>query len=267
MTCDEAQELITALVDRELLDPERQAVEAHLRECPRCPLVVEQERLLKEAVRGHAERMSAPHALRDRILADHRVFPVKSHPPRRSRAWTPALARPALAAALMMALVLPAFLLLKPKSEPIAAAAVEAYNILAKGDLSTPGTEKPDEIVERLVREVGGHFHPMGYDLTALHLQPVAGLVREIQGRKVLVVVYQGQGGRLLCYTFVGSDADAPPNSAKFFEPAKNMNLYAFSRGPVNAVLHREGEVICILASEMPMAELLELTRSNARAS
>ena len=45
------------------------------------------------------------------------------------------------------------------------------------------------------------------------------------------------------------------------------MNLYAFSRGPVNAVLHREGEVICILASEMPMAELLELTRSKARPS
>jgi hypothetical protein len=45
------------------------------------------------------------------------------------------------------------------------------------------------------------------------------------------------------------------------------MNLYAFSRGPVNAVLHREGDLICILASEMPMNELVELTRSKARAS
>ena len=268
MTCDEAQELITALVDRELLDPERTSLESHLRECPDCRLAVEQEQFLKQAIRGRAQRMSAPHALRDRILADHRVFPEKSHPRRRERAWlTPGFGTPALAAALMLALALPAFLLLKPRSEPIAAAAVEAYDILAKGDLSTPGTEKPDEIVERLVREVSGHFHPMGYDLTALHLQPVAGTVREIQGRKVLVVIYQGQGGTLLCYTFVGSDADAPPNSAKFFEPAKKMNLYAFSRGPVNAVLHREGEVICILASEMPMAELLELTRSKARPS
>ena len=89
----------------------------------------------------------------------------------------------------------------------------------------------------------------------------------KFKAAKILVAIYQGQGGTLFCYTFVGSDADAPPNSATFFEPAKKMNLYAFSRGPVNAVLHREGEVICILASEMPMAELLELTRSKAKAS
>ena len=167
MTCDEAQELITALVDRELLDPERTSLESHLRECPDCRLAVEQEQFLKQAIRGRAQRMSAPHALRDRILADHRVFPEKSHPRRRDHAWlTPGFATPALAAALILALALPAFLLLKPGSEPIAAAAVEAYDILAKYDLAAPGTEKPDEIVERLVREVSGHFHPMGYDLT-----------------------------------------------------------------------------------------------------
>jgi hypothetical protein len=39
----------------------------------------------------------------------------------------------------------------------------------------------------------------------------------------------------------------------------------AFSRGAVNAVLHREGGVICILAAEMHMEDLLALTRSKAR--
>jgi hypothetical protein len=45
------------------------------------------------------------------------------------------------------------------------------------------------------------------------------------------------------------------------------MNFYAFSRGNVNAVFHREGEVICILASEMPMDALLALARSKAKPS
>jgi hypothetical protein len=62
-------------------------------------------------------------------------------------------------------------------------------------------------------------------------------------------------------------EKDAPPHAAKFFDPAKKMNLYAFSRGGINAVLHREGDLICILASEMPMDELLALAKSKAKAS
>ena len=37
MTCAEAQELITALADEELLDPERSSLEAHLKECAELP--------------------------------------------------------------------------------------------------------------------------------------------------------------------------------------------------------------------------------------
>ncbi len=45
------------------------------------------------------------------------------------------------------------------------------------------------------------------------------------------------------------------------------MNFYTFSRGRVNAVLHREGEIICILASELPMDELLALAKLKAKPS
>jgi len=105
----------------------------------------------------------------------------------------------------------------------------------------------------------------MGYDFTAMNLRPVSGIVREIDGRKVLVAIYQGPGGLLLCYTFLGSEKDAPPNAARFFDSDKKMSFYAFSDGKINAVLHREGDVICVLASEMSMEELLALARSKAR--
>ena len=268
MTCEEAQELITALVDRELLDPERGSLESHLRQCSHCRFTVEQEQLVKQMIHSRAERMRAPGELRDRIIADRRIFPEKSGTRRRGLPWLlPNLARPALAAALLLTIALPAFFLLKPAGEPIAAVALETYDLFAKGELSVRRTDNPDEIVEQLTREVGGHFHPMGYDLTSMHLRPVAGLVREIQGRKILVAIYQGTGGTLFCYTFFGSEKDAPPSAAKFFDPVKKMNFYSFSRGGVNAVFHREGEIICILASEMPMEELLALAKSKARPS
>ena len=268
MNCNEAQELITALVDQELDQAERSSLEAHIKECSGCRLALEEELALKQKIRQAGERMHAPGLLRNRILSDQRIFPEKSRTRWQDYIWPMAhLARPALAAGLLLAIALPAFFLLKPKSEPIAAAALKTYDLFAKGELSVRRTENPDEIVEQLTRAVGGHFHPMGYDFTAMNLRPVAGVVREIQGRKILVAIYQGQGGTLFCYTFFGSEEDAPPNAARFFDASKKINFYAFSRGGVNAVFHREGEVICILASEMSTEELLALARSKAKPS
>jgi anti-sigma factor (TIGR02949 family) len=265
MTCEEAQELITALVDQELFGTERSSLEAHLDECARCRLVLGKERALKQAMRAAGRSIHAPSQLRARILADRRIFPE-------TRQWwdylwpAPHIARPALAVALFLAIVLPTFILLKSTSDPIAVAALETYDLFRRGELPVQRAE-PKEIVEQLTRSVGGRFHPMGYDLTAKDLKPVAGLVREIEGRKVLVAIYEGKGGTLFCYTFLGSETDAPPNAARFFDAVKKMNFYAFSRGNVNAVFHREGEVICILASEMPMDALLALASSKAKPS
>jgi anti-sigma factor (TIGR02949 family) len=270
MTCAEAQELITALIDQELDQAERFSLEAHLSECPGCRLVFEEESALKQKIREAARRINAPDDLRSRILLDPRIFPEKNRSTRRWQDYLrpmPTLLRPILAFALLLAIALPMFYLSKPRGEPIALAALETYDRFLNGELPVHRTENTDEIVKELTHAVHGHFHPMGYDLTAMNLRPVAGLVREIDGRKVLVAVYEGQGGTLFCYTFLGSEEDAPPNAAKFFEAAKKMNFYAFSRGGVNAVLHREGDIICILAAKMPMEELLGLAKSKAKPS
>jgi anti-sigma factor (TIGR02949 family) len=270
MTCAEAQELITALIDQELGQAERSSLEEHLSQCSGCRLAFEDESALKQKIREAARRINAPGQLRDRILSDPRIFPERD---RSTRPWydylrlKPTLLRPILAFALLLAIALPMFYFSKPRGEPIALAALETYDLFLRGDLPLRRTENTDQIVEELTRAVGGHFHPMGYDLTAMNLRPVAGLVREIDGRKILVAIYQGQGGSLFCYTFLGSAEDAPPNAARFFDAAKKIDFYAFSRRGINAVLHREGRIICILASEMPMEKLLALAQSKAKPS
>ncbi|MCE3241581.1 MAG: hypothetical protein K0Q83_2088 [Deltaproteobacteria bacterium] len=260
MNCAQAQELITALVDNELDQGERSALEAHLNECSGCRLAFEEELDLKRKIRQAGERMHAPALLRNRILSDRRIFPEKR---RSARQWLKTLwpASPvyqtALALAVLVLLLLPTYYL----------SAFETYDSFRRGELPVERTQNSGEIVGRLTRAVDGRFHPMGYDLSAMNMRPVAGVVRQIDGRKILVAIYQGEGGSLLCYTFLGSEADAPPNSARFFDPDKKMNFYAFSRAGINAVLHREGDVICILASEMPMDELLALARKKSRPS
>ena len=82
MTCDEAQQLITAWVDGELLDPERSSLETHLVECVGCRRTLEEERALKQAIRGYRERIHASGELRRRILSDQRIFPEQKSSPR-----------------------------------------------------------------------------------------------------------------------------------------------------------------------------------------
>lgn len=270
MNCDEAQELITALVDQELRDAERSSLEVHLTECARCRWAREEERALKQAIRRAGQGIVAPDELRDRILSNPRIFPAKSRPARSWRDYirpTPHMLRPTLAIALILAFALPTLYWFKERSEPIAFAALHTYDLFLRGELPVQRGKNSNEIEAQLTSAVGGRFHPMGYDLTPMNLRPLAGLVQEIQGRKILVAIYQGQGGSLFCYTFLGSEEDAPPDAARFFDSASKMNFYAFSRGAVNAVLHREGEVICILASEVPMDELLALAKSKAKPS
>ena len=270
MNCAQAQELITALVDHELEQGVRSALEAHLNECSGCRLAFAEELALKRKIRLAGERMHAPALLRNRILSDRRIFPEKR---RSARQWLKTLwpgspvYQTALALTVLLLLIVPTYYLTTRMSQTVALAVFETYETFARDELPVERTQNSDEIVGRLTRAVDGRFHPMGYDLSAMNLRPVAGMVREAQGRKILVAIYQGEGGSLLCYTLLGSEADAPPNAAKFFDPDMKMNFYAFSRAGINAVLHREGDVICILASEMPMDDLLALVKAKARPS
>ena len=269
MNCDEAEELITALVDGALPNPELASLETHLKACTNCRRVLNEERVLKRATRRTGERVQAPETLRAKISSDPRIFPARSS----LRSWRDFIwpvssgYRPALASALVIAVVLSAFYFFSEKTEPIAIFALESYGLILKGELPVQKTANPHEISERLTRAVGGRFHPMGYDFSTMDLRPVAGLVREIQGRKLLIAIYQGESDAIFCFTFVGNEEDAPRNAARFFDPDKKINFYAFSSGAVNAVLHREGEVICILASEMPMNKLLALAQSKTTPS
>lgn len=125
----------------------------------------------------------------------------------------------------------------------------------------------PADVQRELSRSVEDQFAPMGYDLSAMNLRVAGGLVDEVKGRKVLVTLYEGENPSLTCYTFLGTERDAPQGAALFFDAQKKINFYLFSRGGVNGVLHREGNVICILVSKMPLSDLLEVARSKARPS
>jgi hypothetical protein len=117
------------------------------------------------------------------------------------------------------------------------------------------------------MQSVDGKFAPMAYDFSTMKVHLVGGMVQEIAKRKVMVAVYNGNGVTVICYTFLGSENDAPAIAEVSFDAEKQINFYQVFHGQTNAVMHREGKVMCILMSHVAKDELLALARAKAHAS
>lgn len=271
MKCEDGLELITGLVDDELSRDELSLIKPHLANCQKCDRIYVLERALKSELQEAAKGLHAPPALRRKILRDQR------RPLGRSWLSAPRLKLPrsasfvAQTAAIMVLLGLSLFSArywLQSTQFPIAGGIFQSYKQIAQGELSpVVETGNMTELKEHLLRSVSGKFAPMAYDFSMMDLQLVGGLFQEIANRPVLVTVHKGNGSTLICYTFPGSEDDAPAVAEILFDPGKGMNFYQFSYAGTNAVMHREGQVMCILVSQMPMNELLALARSKAHTS
>ena len=266
MKCEEAEELISALADNELSDRERSSIEGHLRDCPRCQRAYEWHQSLNSKIHTVSASVVAPVDLRQRILSDQRTMPkeAESNSGGKLILRLQPFLRPAFASALLVILLISIFFLMQRPSQPISLTALQIRAKIDEGEISLQEATNTDELHDWLRHAVDGKFGPLGYDFSPLGVKPIGGTVREVKGRQILVAVFKGNGLSITCFTFLGTEEDAPKNATVFFDPDKRMRFYSFSRDGVHAVLHREDNVICILVSNMPPEELLSLVKSSS---
>lgn len=265
MRCEEAQELITASIDGELNAREHRALENHLGECGPCKRQREREAALKQSLKQASAAIAMPPPLRQAISEKIGVFALDRPRPRRigfAEGWTWPSLRPVAAFALVVAVIAAVLFQVRWKSD-LTADALAVYREIAAGK-ALVRVDDPAKLKADLARAVENRFTPVSPDLSALRLFPVAGFVRKIGGRDALVTVYEGGGRRVLCFTFLGDDSDAPKDASALFDSERQVNFYSFSRGALSAVMHRVGEVNCLLVADMPAEALLAAARGKA---
>jgi hypothetical protein len=226
------------------------------------------ETALKQQVRVAGMSLSVPVELREGLITRARPSPEVS--PAKTSWWrgdywlrVPRL-RLAVAGAALLIFIAPVIYLRWP-AQSVSLSALETHRQILAGKVVFLQTQSAAELQTQMVKAVGARFAPMGYDLSMMKLRPANGTVQALGDRKILVMVYRGDGPEITCFTFLGTEKDAPSGAEVLFDRDKNMNFYSFSRAGISAVLHREGEVICILVSKMPAAELLAMARAKAR--
>jgi anti-sigma factor RsiW len=264
MKCEDAQQLITGLIDNELSPEERSLIEIHLRDCHTCRFIHSEECALKKELRAATATITAPAELWKRVRGSLSMNLGVAPRSWKNVGWQMPTLRPGLALALLLILLVPLFHWWWP-AERISIAALGAHERILTGKMTLMHGESPQEITHQLVRSVRGEVMPMGYDLEVMKVRPVGGAVEKIGKRNILVTVYEGEGPTVTCFTFVGTEEDAPQDAESFFDPEKKVRFFTFSKNGTHAVLHREGKIICILVSNMPMAELLALARMKAK--
>jgi len=245
---------------------ERSTLDAHISRCEHCRRALVAETQLQQQIRTAQHDVVAPAVLRravENAIAARSVPPAaKTHGGFAAwldwRGW-----RPAFVAALLLISVTTVFYF-RASQPQLGMAALETHRNLLSGKTQFVRYDDVNRLRQDLSRAVGNRFAPIAFDLSTMQLYPVSGFVQKIGDRDVLVTVYQGHGPAITCFTFLGSESDAPRGAERFYDAEMKLNLYSFSQDGINAVLHQEGNVICILVSKMAPGDLIALLRGES---
>ena len=259
MQCIEYRDLVAAHVDGQL-SPEQVALAlAHVAGCARCARELETQRAFKHSLRGRNLVRATPDALRRtvmaRIDADERARPRQAW---WSAWWSWPVARLALAGVVGVLLVAVAPLLLRSRSQPPAPAlfdrVVADYRAaeLEHVELSIR-TDDPMELREYYYKSGAFSFTNTVVDLEPLGFPLVGGAITELAGQKSTFSLYRGARGMILCHRIQAAGVELPPGG----ELVGGDHFYTF--GGITVCVHREGDVLCFMASAMPHADFVRL--------
>lgn len=249
------------LLDRRL-DAARQAeVEAHVATCERCRRELEQLRWLKDVALKRVPAQDMPAGLEERVRAtldlEDRRLSQTSRPGSSRRAARRAIAWGVLAAAAAVAVVL-----LRPRESLPGAVARDFRDV--RGQMVRLEIEARDPaVIEAFFSARGITFPTRVFDLAMMQYRLIGGRVHEIRGRPSALFAYRGPADEMLvCQMYQGTTAELP--AAHETRDNNGITFHILREGPVTLVFWQEGDVVCVLASDAPAEDVLQLAFAKA---
>ena len=256
---DEIQELL----DNRLDALRRGEVERHVELCIECRREFEALRWTKSFVAKQFSAKPAPSELREKILrtleaeaASMRTIPFR--PSVQMRKLNPILAW----AAALVALGSLAFIFI-PRQRTLPQAVAHDFRSYQKQkltlELNTPDTKRMEAFFAR--RDLP--FAPHVYDLRPRNYRLVGGRVQYLREQRTEWVVYHGPNNRaLVCQMYVGKVAELPRGSVEREHGGKKF--YVYQVNGVTMVFWQDRKVVCVLISDMPAENVVQLAFAKA---
>jgi anti-sigma factor RsiW len=245
------------------LDPERRArVEAHLGQCRRCERELEALRWLKQTVRD-APGTAPPAGLGARVAA------ALDAEDRRARegvdlAASQSRRRLVLAGTALAAVAVLSVLLSRSRRPAALPALVSAdFASYAGGGLRLEFESGDAASVEAFFRSRGIRFPTRVFDLGMMGYRLLGGRVHRLAGGPSALFAYRGPNDRdMICQMFLGRTVELPAASQVL--DRNGIRFYVYREGGTTLVFWREGEVVCVLASDGDADEVIQLAFAKA---
>ena len=246
---DEIQDLI----DGRLESAAREDVERHLSACADCRRKADAVRHVKESVHEALTAREAPRELRIGVSA------ALDRETRRGRpAW-----RVRLAFGIAAAVAVAAAGVWLSSRRDLPAAAARDFTRYRSGALALQARMNDPAEIERFFRDNGVPFPTRVFDLGMMNYRLVGGRVHTIAGRQSALFVYRGPDGKtLVCEMYAGQTRDLPPGAER--REQKGIAFLLYRREELTQVFWQEGDVTCVLTSDIAPEEVLSLAIAKA---
>jgi anti-sigma factor RsiW len=260
-------ERLQDVVDNRLGAAELEQARSHLAGCARCRRELAALRRVRGALAPRPGQAGLPPALGVALMqALDREDAAAQAPPSRRRIGTVAAWGWALAACLVAAMA--SALLLWPGRTAVAPqpwTAAVAREFDAYRDARLPLSMKTGEVaeLERFFSASDLGFHTRVFDLGMMNYRIEGGAVRRLGDRPSALYVYRGpDDARLLCEMFQGRLDELPPAPRTASHNGIDFRIYR--EGALTAVYWAEGDVICVLVSDIDSEAVLALAFAKA---
>lgn len=255
-------EQLVDFVDGRLDEGAASTIRGHLAACDACRAIHAD----LVAAQSAAVRLRVGVAMPADLLAsvtralDAEAAPTRATAPPRARVRWPLWAG-ATAAAVVLA-----FVLLGPRDVVLDLPAQAARDLEAVGSRTLPLDAQVSDAaaLERYFAASAGPRVRV-IDLAMMNIVLEGGVRHTLDGRQSALYSYRTpSGARLVCQMYEGRLADLPPPGDVREQNGFRFQIY--TRGAVTLVFWQEGELVCVLASELPADEVIALAVAKAMA-
>lgn len=254
---DELQELL----DGRLGDELRGRVEAHVATCERCRQELEALQWIKQDVAKRAPKEDVPGELRDGIarMLDREEGSTRAAATSPTARWI----WRAGAAAMVAAVAAAAWWFFFGGMETIPTAVAEDYRLYRTARMELELQTSSTEEMERFFEDQGISFDTRVFDLAMMNYAVRGGRVHEVACRRSALFVYQSPDGRrLICQMYPGHVSEL--SGERELRTNNEIDFYIYRLNEITLVFWQEGEVTCVLVSDIDSEEVVQLAFAKA---
>jgi anti-sigma factor RsiW len=254
---DEIQDLL----DNRLDAPMRAEVERHLESCAECRREFEALRWTKLFAAKQFAVKEPPSELRQNIVRMLKANGDRPEgiAPRRTQELKPILAW----AAVLVAVGILAFILI-PKQRNLPDIVAKDFRDSLSQKLTLELNTSDVKRMEAFYATHGVPFKVHVFDLGKMNYRLVGGRVQYLRGQRAALYVYNGPNNQvLICHMYIGRASDLPAGSVE--RRNRGVKFYVYQAKGVTMVFWQEGKVVCVLSSDIPAENVVQLAFAKAK--